>query len=367
MEWLRNLDLKRAFYWMALCGVLAGLALGGVVYGLLGRAAERYPSGGVAIRPDGVMVELEQPTPEERRMADLLYRLRIGALIWLPSAGLGLAGNRFYRWKLKPPIAALQAGTERIRNQDLDFVIPEISGDELGQVCAAFEAMRSELLKANQELWRQTEERRRLNAAFAHDLRNPVTVLKGTVKQLRRGEADPGALERLETYILRIERYVEAMSGVQRLEELRVERKPVSLARLRGELEETAALLAPELTVTFTGLCQGTVELDHGLFLTVAENLIGNAARFARSRVTLTLTAGESRLCLAVEDDGPGFPAELEREGPRPFGKLCGEASHFGMGLYTSRLLCQKHGGELRLQNCAGALAVASFEMDEKS
>ena len=53
--------------------------------------------------------------------------------------------------------------------------------------CAAFETMREELLLTNQELWRQAEERRRLNAAFAHDLRNPVTVLKGTVKQLRQG------------------------------------------------------------------------------------------------------------------------------------------------------------------------------------
>ena len=76
--------------------------------------------------------------------------------------------------------------------------------------------MRAELLKANQELWEQAEERKRLNAAFSHDLRNPVTVLKGTIKLIRQGKEDGQAFERLEDYVLRIENYVEAMSGIQR-------------------------------------------------------------------------------------------------------------------------------------------------------
>lgn len=63
--------------------------------------------------------------------------------------------------------------------------MPVGSDDELGQLCAAFETMRKELLKSNQELWRQAEERKRLNAVSSHDLRNPITVLKGTVKLLR--------------------------------------------------------------------------------------------------------------------------------------------------------------------------------------
>ena len=58
---------------------------------------------------------------------------------------------------------------------------------------------------------------------------------------------------------------------------------------------------------------------------------------------------------------GPGSPGPLLQDGPKPFGKLEENASHFGMGLYTSGLLCRKHGGELRLENRDGALAEASF------
>lgn len=62
---------------------------------------------------------------------------------------------------------------------DLDFALHTASADELGRLCSAFEAMRRALLESNRRLWRQAEDRQRLNAAFAHDLRNPVTVLKG--------------------------------------------------------------------------------------------------------------------------------------------------------------------------------------------
>lgn len=51
---------------------------------------------------------------------------------------------------------------------------------------AAFEKMRGQLQRNHQELWRQGEERRRLNAAFSHDLRNPVTVLKGSIRVMEK-------------------------------------------------------------------------------------------------------------------------------------------------------------------------------------
>ncbi len=60
---------------------------------------------------------------------------------------------------------------------------------------------------------------------FPMILRNPITVLKGTVKLLRQGTADEQAIDRLESYTLRIEQYVEAMSSVPKLEQLSVKRK----------------------------------------------------------------------------------------------------------------------------------------------
>ena len=356
MERLKHMGLKRSFV------LLAALLLTAGVYAVCNFIAGGYPRGGISIAPDGTITALEQPSAEQERILHLLDGIQIASIAVLPVAGLGLAGVLFYQLKLKGPISVLQMGTERIRAHDLDFTIPEVSKDELGQVCAAFETMRAELLRSNQELWRQAEERKRLNAAFAHDLRNPITVLKGTVKLLRRGAEDEQALERLEVYTRRIEQYVEAMSGVRRLEQLPVEPRPVSLSQLGNELEETAGLLAPALSLSCRFPKEGWVNLDHGLFLTVAENLIANTVRFSRSKLELTLETDSGFLTLTAADDGPGFPQELIQNGPKPFGKRDGDAAHFGMGLYTCKLLCQKHGGDLRLQNGPGAVVLASFK-----
>lgn len=377
MERLKNMGLKRSFFLLSVSCLSAALLLTFGIYFICGKIAERYPHGGVAISYDGTMTKLEEPTPEQEKFLSLLGRIQTAAMLIVPVSGLGLAGILFYQLKLKKPIAILKTGIGRIQMHDLDFVIPEVSRDELGQLCAAFETMRGELLRTNQELWRQAEERRRLNAAFAHNLRNPVTVLKGTVKQLRRsgglGGEEAQALERLETYTLRIEQYVEAMSSIQRLEQMPVCKKPVDLSLLQSELEETGKLLAPshrvrvlvedDFALDISAQDGRTVQLDHGLFLTAAENLIGNAARFAEEELTISLVRKGNVLILVVEDDGPGYPAALLQNGPRPFAKMSGDAAHFGMGLYSGMLLCMKHGGTLTLQNGTerGASATASF------
>ena len=367
MERLKNMGLRRSFFLLSVLCLAVALLLTYGVYYTCARLADRYPIYGIVITPDGMVASTEQLTPEQESTRELLNRIQILAVLIIPMSVLGLAGILFYRLKLRTPIAVLNSGTERIRMHDLDFSIPEVSADELGQICAAFETMRGELMRTNQELWRQAEERRRLNAAFAHDLRNPVTVLKGTVKMLRQGGQDEQALERLEIYTLRIEQYVEAMSSIQRLEQMPVCRKTVNIALLRDELQGTAKLLAPSYKASVTVRDSTDIELDHGLFLTVAENLIGNAARFAQGKLGISMqisqTVEGSRLILTVSDDGPGFPAELLKNGPKPFGKKDEDSAHFGMGLYSSQMLCVKHGGELLLENQAGggAVVTASF------
>lgn len=359
------MSLRRAFFLLTLCGLLASAVLAALLWAGCKSVSSQYPSGGVMIGSDGVITPLPQPTQEQLRLLAALDAVSLLGWVLFPAAGLGLAGALFYRWKLKEPIRVLKEGTRRIQAHDLNFVIPNLSADELGQVCGAFERMRLELLKTNRELWQQAEERKRLNAAFAHDLRNPVTVLKGSIKLLRQDASDRQTLDRLEIYTARIEQYVQAMSSIQLLELMPVRTASAALAVLRSELEETARLFAPALDVTISAPDIGTVQIDHGIFLTVAENLIGNAARFARRKLEITLVLEKNVLALSTADDGPGFPSELLKSGPKPFGKAEGSDGHFGMGLYSSGLLCRKHGGTLCLKNCpaGGAAATATFQI----
>lgn len=390
MEWMKKMGLKKSFLLLSVAGILASLLVIGTTFVVGETITAKYPKGGIIITDKGIVRELANPTKEQLQVINLTAWIEVLTCVLAPVGCLGMASLLFYRFKLEIPIAVLQNGTERIRAHDLAFTIPEVSGDELGQICGAFETMRVELLRSNQELWRQAEERKRLNAAFSHDLRNPLTVLKGTVKLMKQGTADEHALERMEIYVQRLEQYVEAMSSIQRLEQIPVRKIRVKLPLLCDEVEETARLLAaanlkrgeqeqnfgevfrvPDILVdTGDNSVDGSrqsVELDHGLFLTVAENLIGNAARFAQCQFEIALESvfekGERMLLLTVQDDGAGYPAALVKDGPKPFGKKHEEPAHFGMGLYSCKLLCEKHGGALRLENRTdgGAVAKASF------
>ena len=368
MERLKNMELKKTFLVLSASCVLVALLMLGLVFMICNSISSTFPSGGIEILADGSIVKMETPTETQQNILSMLGIIQIVSCIVLPMGGLALSGILYYHIKLKQPISTLRNGILRIRNHDLDFSMPVHSDDELGQLCTAFDTMREELLKSNQELWRQAEEQKRLNAAFSHDLRNPITVLKGTIKLLRQGTADEQAIDRLESYTLRIERYVEAMSSIQRLEQMPVRINEYSYSLLHSELEETAKILARALEPSVSAPDKGTIQLDHGLVLTVAENLIGNAARFAKSKIEIHLERKGNFLHLSVTDDGPGYPVELIQSGPKPFGKMKEDSAHFGMGLYSSQILCLKHGGTLTLENrkSYGATATASFQINQK-
>lgn len=202
MERLKNMELKKTFLVLSASCVLVALLMLGLVFMICNSISSNFPSGGIEILADGSIVKMETPTETQQNILSMLGIIQIVSCIVLPMGGLALSGILYYHIKLKQPISTLRNGISRIRNHDLDFSMPVHSDDELGQLCTAFDTMREELLKSNQELWRQAEERKRLNAAFSHDLRNPITVLKGTIKLLRQGTADEQAIDRLESYAL---------------------------------------------------------------------------------------------------------------------------------------------------------------------
>lgn len=92
-----------------------------------------------------------------------------------------LAALVYYRIKLKKPLRILSDATNRIANNDLDFTISYEKDDEFGKLCVAFEKMRCCLEDGSRNMWRQIEERKRLNASFSHDMRTPLTVLEGNL------------------------------------------------------------------------------------------------------------------------------------------------------------------------------------------
>ena len=180
------------------------------------------------------------------------WTLRLVAGVGVPIVAFGglavLLFRRFYRRHIGGPLSVLEAAADRIARQDLDFQIGAVRGRELGRLGAAMEGMRSSLLATQRELWRTAEDRRRLNAAFAHDLRTPVTVLKGTLEMARMkadragsGEDVRKTLDTLSGQADRLESYAQLMSRVTKLEDREVMRSACAPSDVVRVLERQAA------------------------------------------------------------------------------------------------------------------------------
>lgn len=312
-----------------------------------------------------------------------ILTLATGLAPVLAYGGLGLLTfRRFYRVHIAAPLAELAGAADRIAEQDLDFAIGTVRGRELGRLSETLEHMRASLLEAQRELWRTAESRRRLNAAFAHDLRTPITVLKGTVEmaqmRLRRGDTlDVDALDALSSQVARLERYATSMGGLTKLEDRPVERERLSADVLRGELEHHVAGVVSargsELDLELASRSESAESIRHGMTVLldlslveeVLDNLLSNACAHAVSSVTFDMMVDAGTLTLVVTDDGPGFTPEALHRGCDPFFSENKSAEHFGLGLNVSSVLCGLRGGEIALTNAetGGARVIATFDV----
>ncbi len=321
------------------------------------------------------MVKIPEPTENAVKIAEIFSILQLVLPVLIYTFALFLTASMFYRLKLKGPLEILSMGTSRMIGNDLDFTIETPSQDEMGQLCTAFETMRKVLLENNRELWRQAEERKRLNAAFSHNLRNPVTVLKGSAKLAKQGILSSTAgggqiiehLSLIESYTDRIERYIEAMASVQKIEEIPLVRETASWDSIILELGKMIRLfeLDTEKQIQLeTEPYSQLVLIDKSILFQIAENLVSNALRFAKQNVVVSCSVKEDMFELAVADDGCGFPAILIKNGIKPFQKGSGDSNHFGMGLYTSKLLAERHGGSITIHNSQnGASVLAALKI----
>lgn len=289
---------------------------------------------------------------------------------------VGMSGVVFYERELKRPFAILRRASERISENDLDFEIWYEKKNELGQLCADFEEMRSALYESNREMWRSLEERKRLNSAFSHDLRTPLTVLKGYTDYLEKyvpegkvsEEKMLSVLSSMRGQIARLESYTATMNSVQKLEDIAPDPCEISAEELKENLSAAGKIICEsfgDVKFSFDFRCgKQTVFADAGLVVQVYENLVSNAARYAETKVTAVCTVYDDMLSISVGDDGKGFSPEALRLGTKPFFRGEKDSSeHFGLGLYICRVICGKCGGQLTLSNINGGNVTAEFSL----
>lgn len=283
----------------------------------------------------------------------------------------------FYSVKLKQPLYLLLQSADRISQSDLDFNLEYPASDEMGELCKAMDTMRAALLKSNRETWAMMEERRKLSASIAHDLRTPITVVKGYTEYLSHNvpsgritqEKMLGTLHNLSLAAERLEQYVNQVREVQALDAIPVKPVTCSLREFFAEQEDEYNVLAQRHQLHFhiniDGIPDIQVMLDVVLVHRMIDNVISNALRFACSEIYLEAKWQKGVITIRVYDDGAGFSEEALLSATSPFYKENTENDHFGLGLSICNTLCQKQGGQLSLFNQNGACVEMQIQAEK--
>ncbi|GCE28534.1 hypothetical protein KDA_40180 [Dictyobacter alpinus] len=300
----------------------------------------------------------------------------VALLVVLPFIVLGgaiLFFANLLRRKIHQPVSELMQAVEKIRQQDLNFSIDYQGRNELGDLCVAFNQLRLELQESLEREWRKQEEMHTMMAVLSHDLRTPITIIQGHIEGLMRVEAGQKRNERLNRYLpvlesnsQRMTRLLNDMLLVVSLEQVgfviqpeyvwledELERK-VQIYRLQASAHEVRF----EYSYTSPIGKKEQVCIDLHRIEQVLDNLIENALRYTpvHGIVQLSCTNNAHILSLVVSDTGCGIaPQDLPHvfekfyQGSQQLGDRVRQAA--GLGLHACKLLIEKQGGSITLQN----------------
>lgn len=214
-----------------------------------------------------------------------------------------------------------------------------------------------------------------LRAAIAHDMRAPLTVLKGYQEMLadclQGADADTAqAMDMLSEsgrQIARMDAFVETMRKMSSLESRKPRPEEILAGQLKEDIQAELTVLEKEYGKQCVLQVTESEEIfcgDREMILEVTENLLSNALRYGKKQIEIAVKTGHSELTICVRDDGGGFQEDAEKLTRAFYGQNIKDSlKHEGMGMYISRLYCEKHGGKLLLENDeqGGAAVTAIF------
>lgn len=265
--------------------------------------------------------------------------------------------------KIKNKLNPLLDIVEKIKEQELSYDISYTGIKEIDDIIASINDMKIALKDSLETQWRAEQEKNRQMSALAHDIKTPLTVVRGNAELLE----ETGLTEEQKKYAAYIlSSAVQMQAYVQMLIEVT---KSVEGYHFKPEQVKTAALLE-EIKNQSMGLANvhklkiNWAEHYSNKFITVAYeqfvravmNIVTNAAEHTPKggTIDIRIQEKEEKIFFVIEDGGSGFSPEALKHGTEQFfmddvsrsGQL-----HYGIGLFSAKTIVEKHGGKLTLEN----------------
>jgi signal transduction histidine kinase len=227
---------------------------------------------------------------------------------------------------------------------------------------AKIETTSKQLLLLNQEIESVVSDRTKAEMALnlAHEIRNPVMIISGLFKRLRRTAADESRpddqyhreikqqIDQLEALVTRFEDMQDAnRDHFQAIELNRLLHDAVAMVRDEAEEKEIEFVFLPSKS---SGSCQGDWQYLTAAFLHLFRN--GIEACRAGDRIDIIAEAADTGTFVQIKDNGPGIPKHILSHIFEPFYSTRDGAT--GMGLSYVRQIVNEHRGRINLESTRG-------------
>lgn len=334
----------------------------------------------VITRPDEYVVLQYSLTPqyqsaflrehfiEPQNLLTIIFFLGGFLIILLPSVGFGK--------KTKEKIQPLLGAVDRIKNQELEYAVSYCGVKEIDDCLSSIDEMRVALKTSLTRQWKTEQDKNKQMSALAHDIKTPLTVVRGNAELLSETELEEEQKKYIDYILssaLQIQNYVQTLIEVTKsAESCQNNPDKIKTDNLLGNIQKQAFGLAEvyRLKINWQEKYNSkTINVDYDQIVRAVMNIIKNAVEHTPEGGTIKISIEEQpgKLEFMVEDTGSGFTKEALVHGTEQFfmdDTSRSGGTHYGIGLFSAKTIAEKHGGKILLKNSedmGGAKVVIAF------
>ena len=251
----------------------------------------------------------------------------------------------------------------KIEQQDLDFEIQKSKLFEVDQALDALDHMRIALRQSHSKQWYDDKMRQDQLSALAHDLKTPLTIIRGNTELLFETSLSTEqreCAEYIENSSLQMQDYVQTLiEATKSWDSYQPCMKKVNMGSLLMRLKNQIDGLCAVNNITLHWDCgqyPAYITADHDLLIRMLVNVLSNAVEHTPQGGNVTFEVWEynNELSFRITDTGTGFSDEALKHATEQFfmdDDSRNSKSHYGIGLYVAASIAKKHGGKILLEN----------------
>ena len=307
-----------------------------------------------------VMIKADAMVP---RMQNMMLNLVLIVILILAVTAFGLCTWTYHG--VITPLTQLKIATKNIKEGNLDFTVEKMGVEEIGNLCEDFEEMRKRLKQSNEEKLAFDKENRELISNISHDLKTPITAVKGYVEGIMDGVADTP--EKMNRYIRTIynkanemDRLINELTFYSKIDTNRI---PYTFNKIhvKDYFEDCIDDLSVELESSGVSLTyfdyleeDAIVIADAEQLKRVINNIISNSLKYMnkpKGVINIRLRDVGDFIQIEIEDNGKGIAqkdlANIFDRFYRTDASRNSSKGGSGIGLSIVKKIMEDHGGQV--------------------